>query len=187
MRIRLFATGLALSAALLSSGCATFGNPGVTSNPLIVPSADFDTVWNQTVAVVDEYFDIASENRLARQITTQPQQGATLVEPWHGDSVGFDQRLEATLQSIRRFAKVTINPAPTGGWSIKVEVYKELEDLSKPERQFGGRAVFNDQLPINRTREIVGPVALPNGWIPRGRDPKLEQAILARIRDGLFL
>ena len=64
---------------------------------------------------------------------------------------------------------------------------KELEDLAKPDRQAAGRAVFNNDFPVNRTREIVGPVPAPLQWIPRGRDSKLEQIILQRIRDGLFL
>ena len=74
-----------------------------------------------------------------------------------------------------------------GGFLVKVEVYKFLEDMIKPDRQAAGRAVFNNDFPVNRTREIVGPVPAPVGWIQRGRDLDLEQAILAGIRDALFL
>jgi hypothetical protein len=159
----------------------------VAENPLLVPSPDLDAVWNKTVAAVDKYFDIASENRLSHTIVSQPRIGSTLLEPWSGDSVGFNERLESTLQTIRRFAIVKIEPAPVGGYLVKVEVRKELEDLVKPDRQAAGRAVFNNDFPVNRIREIVGPVPVPVGWIPRGRDPNLEQAILARIRDAFFL
>ncbi len=195
-RQRRLAAGVALavlaSLPLVGAGCASLAGFGtdlglrtVSPNPLIVPSNDFDLVWNKCVAIVDEYFDIASEDRLSRTITTDPKIGATLIEPWYGDSVGFGERLEATLQTIRRFARVTINPAPSGGYAVKVEVFKELEDLAKPERQAGGRAVFDSDFPVNRTREIVGPVPIPNGWIPRGRDSKLEQVILTRLRNDL--
>jgi hypothetical protein len=68
-----------------------------------------------------------------------------------------------------------------------VEVIKFLEDLAKPDRQAAGRAVFNNDFPVNRTREIISPVPAPLGWIYRGRDQDLEQAILAGIRDALFL
>ncbi len=159
----------------------------VAENPLLVPSSDFDTVWNKTVAVVDKYFDIASENRLSRTIVTQPKIGATLIEPWSPDSVSFADRFESTLQTIRRFAIIKIEPARNGGYLVKVEVRKELEDMVKPDRQAAGRAVFNNDFPVNRTREIVGPVPAPLGWIPRGRDPNVEQAILAGVRDALFL
>jgi hypothetical protein len=88
---------------------------------------------------------------------------------------------------MRRHARVTVNPAPGGGFLVKVEVFKELEDMAKPDRQATGRAVFNNSFPVNRTYEIVGPVPLPLQWIPRGRDPKLEQVILERLRRRLFL
>lgn len=190
LRMRLFAAAVAASAALGSAGCATvsraIGPPPVSENPLIVPSADDESVWRETVAVVDEYFDVRSENRLARTIVTDPVIGATLLEPWRSDSAGFRERLESTFQTTRRFARVQIDRVP-GGFSVKVEVLKELEDLAKPDRQAAGRAVFNNDFPINRTREVVGPVPVPVQWIPRGRDTRLEQVILQRIRDALFL
>jgi hypothetical protein len=165
-----------------------FSRRPVAENPLVVPStADFETIWKATVASLDEYFDIATENRLARTIITQPKIGATLLEPWSGDSPGFESQLEATLQTIRRFAKATITPVPGGGYTVKIEVFKELEDLSKPAAQATGRAVFNNDFPVNRAREVVGAMPVPNGWIRKNRDTKLEQVILQRIRDGLFL
>jgi hypothetical protein len=159
----------------------------VVPNPIVVPSSDFENVWNKTIAVVDKYFDIESENRLSRTIRTQPQMGATLLEPWALDSATFQDRLEASLQTIRRAAVIHVDPAPTGGFLVKVEVYKFLEDMAKPDRQAAGRAVFNNDFPVNRVREVVGPVPAPIGWIKRGRDLDLEQAILAGIRDALFL
>ncbi len=164
-----------------------FSPAPIAANPLLVPSEDFEEVWNKTVAVVDKYFDIQTENRLARTIKTQPQAGATILEPWALDSPTFEDRVEATLQTLRRVAIIHIDPAPTGGHLVKVEVHKFLEDMGKPDRQPAGRAVFINDFPVNRAREIVGPVPAPLGWLSRGRDPHLEQAILANIRDELFL
>ncbi|MGC8639357.1 MAG: hypothetical protein ACP5XB_05700 [Isosphaeraceae bacterium] len=178
---------LQLPSVTLPSLSRMFSLRPVATNPLVVPSTDFDLIWNKSVAVVDKYFDIAEENRLSRKIVTQPQAGATLIEPWSWDSVTFTDRFESTLQTIRRFAIIQIDPGPTGGYLVKVEVHKELEDMVKPDRQMAGRAVFNNTFPVNRTREIVGPVPAPLGWINRGRDSHLEQVILAGIRDALFL
>jgi hypothetical protein len=187
MRIRTILAWLISVSALSQAGCATMWTQTVQPNPLIVPSSDFETVWKQSVAIVDDYFDVRTENRLARRIETDPKISATLLEPWYGDTVGFDDRLESTLQTIRRFAIVTVTDAPGGGYAVKVEVFKQLEDLAKPDRQAGGRAVFSNDFPINRTREIVGSVPLPLQWINRGRDEKLEQVILNRLRRSLFL
>jgi hypothetical protein len=188
--------GLGASQVGCSAGVSNWRAPGVTrifaptppaDNPLVVPSSDFETIWNKTVAVVDKYFDIESENRLARTIKTQPQMGATVIEPWALDSVTLEDRVEASLQTLRRVAIIHIDPAPTGGFLVRVDVQKFLEDLAKPDRQAAGRAVFTNDFPVNRVREIVGPVPAPLGWISRGRDPHLEQAILAGIRDALLL
>lgn len=191
LRMRLIAAAVAATTALGQAGCASISRAiapqAVSDNPLIVASNDFEAVWRETVTVLDEYFDIRSENRLARTIVTDPVVGATLLEPWRGDSPGLSERLESTLQTIRRFARVRVDPVPGRGFAIKVEVLKELEDLSKPDRQAAGRAVFNNDFPVNRTREIVGPVPVPVQWIPRGRDTRMEQVILQRIRDALFL
>lgn len=173
--------------SILIVGSASAPLEIVSPNPMPVPSVDFETIWNQTVSAVSTYFPIASENRMARKIVTQPQMGATLFEPWRYDSVGFRERLESTLQTIRRFAIITVIDAPTGGFAVRVEVYKELEDLAKPDRQMGGLAVFKNDFPVNRVREVIGPIPVPLQWIPRGRDPKLEQAILAQLRSALFL
>jgi hypothetical protein len=184
--------GIVLALALVVlAGCQASRGLGrvrtVSPNPLVVPSDDFEAIWRECVAVLDEYFDIAREDRLARTIVTNPKMGATLFEPWYGDSAGPAERLEATLQSIRRFARIKVDAAPGGGYAVKVEVHKELEDLAKPERQAGGRAVFDADFPVNRTREIVGPVPIPNGWIWKGRDTELEQVILTRLRNNLYL
>jgi hypothetical protein len=195
MRPRLIAgaalVAVSVSAALGLGGCASVSRVisprPVCDNPLIVPSNDFEAIWRETTGVLDEYFDIRTENRLARTIVTDPVTGATLLEPWRGDSVGFHDRLESTMQTVRRFARVQIDPVPGRGYAVKVEVLKELEDLARPDRQSFGRAVFNNDFPVNRTREIVGPMPVPVQWIPRGRDTQHEQTILNRIRDGLFL
>ncbi len=175
---------------------ASWGKPSVSRifapqpaipNPLAVPSSDFEDVWTKCVAVVSKYFPVASENRLAGIIRTDSPMTGSLLEPWSPDSVGFRDRLEATLQTLRKFAVIHVDPGPTGGYLVKVEVIKELEDLSKPDRQPAGRAVFYNDFPVNRTRDIVGPVPSPLGWIRQGRDTNLEQAILAGIRDALLL
>jgi hypothetical protein len=172
----------------MQAGCSTLrhlrGDVPV-SNPLVIPSVDFETIWNTTVAVLDDYFQIASENRLQRRIVTEPNVGGTVLEPWDRDSGDLYDRLESTLQTIRRFAIVTVDPDPTGmGYAVRIEVFKELEDMVRPERAPAGRAIFSNEIPVNRTREIVGPVDLPQGWIPKGRDMVVEQAIYVNFNEN---
>ena len=102
----------------------------------------------------------------------------TLIEPWTSDAVTFYDRLEATLQTIRKFAVVHVDPAPTGGYLVKVEVYKELEDMTKPASQPAGRAAFYNDFPVNRTRDVVGtdPHAVGVDLDGAGHEPGAERS-----------
>ena len=175
--------------------------PPVKSS-VVIPPLDAETIWKQMVDVADDYFKVAAEQRVTfangvpteGRIDTFPQTGATLLEPWRADSVGFRERLESTLQSIRRIGTMRLTPDPAG-WRIEVVVNKELEHLARPMRATTGGASFrnDDSLyrygtPLPTLGQQVGdqprPVAAPTpnlGWIPMGRDPLLEQRMLSKV------
>lgn len=171
-------------------------------NSVVIPPLDAEVVWNKLVDVADDYFRVAGEQRpvfagglpTEGRIDTYPQTGATLLEPWRGDSVGFRERLESTMQSIRRIAAIRLIPDPAG-WRIEVTVEKELENLRRPMMATVGGASFrnDDSLyrygtPLPTLGQRIGdqprPVASPTpaaGWIPLGRDPLLEQRMLGKV------
>ena len=65
---------------------------------------------------------------------------------------------------------------------MSLTVFKELEDLPKPERAAAGGAAFRSDPSIDREFEIVDPTVVSHVWIPKGRDVPLEQKILRKIR-----
>jgi hypothetical protein len=176
-------------------------SPGAR-NSVVIPPLDAEQVWKQMVDVVDDYFKVQSEQRVVfsngvpaeGRIDTYPQTGATLLEPWRRDSIGFRERLESTLQSIRRTGSMRLIPDPAG-WRIETVVLKELEYLPRPMRATTGGASFrnDDSLyrygtPLPTLGQQVGdqprPVANPTpnlGWIPLGRDPLLEQRMQSQV------
>ncbi|HVU90126.1 MAG TPA: hypothetical protein VHD36_22535 [Pirellulales bacterium] len=192
------------------TGCATVKTPPpLFPNPVLAPPIDRDVFWDQLVAVVDDYFDIKSEDRVRLvdnmltlgRIDTVPELGATLLEPWRKDSVGFYERLESTYQTIRRRALIQVVPTDNGGYMVDVAVYKELEDLRRPDHANAGDATFrnddsldryNDQTQgptttldsfptYGRARGPIGPQPFTLGWIPLGRDAVLEQRMIADL------
>ena len=118
---------------------ATPQTPGL-QNPMLVAVADRDLLWDQVVDALDDYFMIQREERVRQvgdvllegRIETFPVGGATLLEPWRKDSTPGPERLQSTLQSIRRRAVVRVTPTG-GGYFIDLAVYKELEDLASPQ------------------------------------------------------
>ncbi len=178
------------------------GPPPGQRNSVVIPPLDAELVWTKMVDVTDDYFKVQSEQRVVfaagvpteGRIDTFPQTGATVLEPWRGDSVGWTERWESTLQSIRRIGTMRLIP-DSNGWRVEVVVNKELEFLPRPMRATAGGASFrnDDSLyrygtPLPTLGQQVGdqprPVAAPTpsvGWIPLGRDPLLEQRMLGKL------
>jgi hypothetical protein len=178
-----------LSLLLLSlcgslSGCA-MGRPMVMSNPVFVPAGNEDAAWERTVDVVHDYFDIERENRIIGSqpgvIETRYRIGASLLEPWHRDSQGFENRLESSLQSIRRKAIVSVTPAQ-GGYLVGIEVFKEIEDLPGIANNTAGGATFAQTSPLRRDLDLVTGQSSPSGWVALGHDEILESEMLRRVQ-----
>lgn len=177
---------------LLCGGCAVWGPPPPVvaeyENPALFPIADRDFAFDQVVDVVDSLFRIERQDRIRLigdvetegRIETFWETGSTAFEPWRGDSVGAYERTESTLQSIRRRATVRLIPAGSG-YLVDVTVYKELEDLIRPERATVGAATFRYDDGLTPFTEPVGGQPYTVGWIPQGRDVALEQKIIAQL------
>ena len=200
MRNRI-ALGLTLVAL---AGCAPgpygYGPPGYAGsglpqplplryeNPSLVPLADPHVVWESVVDAVDNYFRIDREEPVRQigatltegRLETFPEVGATLLEPWRQDSANAYERLESTLQSIRRRAMVRVIPAG-GGYLVEVQVEKQLEDCIQPEHARAGAATMRYDNTLTRIVNPVGEQEVTKGWISQGRDAALEQRILGDL------
>jgi len=160
---------------------------------MLVPVVDEELVWDQIVDVVSDYFKLTREQRARRSgevmmegfIEAAPQEGATWLEPHRRDSVGKFNRWESTFQTIRRRAVVRVIPDP-GGYLVEVIVEKELEHLPNPEKATAGAATFrnDNSLPSQRLEQASRTRSSPR-WIQLGRDPPLEQRMLAEIHARL--
>ncbi|MCI0335566.1 MAG: hypothetical protein L0228_20350 [Planctomycetes bacterium] len=165
--------------------------PSLGPNPIVVPVTNEDLAWDQIADVVSDYFTIAREQRARLDVGTEgrietaPQDGATWLEPHRHDSVGSFNRWESTFQTIRRRALLRVIP-DAAGYLVEVVVEKELEDLPNPEKATAGAAVFrsDDSLPSRRLEDVSRARSSPR-WIQLGRDPLLEQRMLADIQARL--
>jgi hypothetical protein len=143
--------------------------------------------------VVDDYFTIDKEEPVRviggtvvrGRIATKPLSGATVFDQlWRPDGVTRYLRWEATLQSIRRYALVSVSPTE-GGFFIDVQVFKEQEDVAQTERATAGAATFRHDGSIERYTDSVSTAPPTIGWIPLGRDLPVEQQMLAEIKARL--
>jgi hypothetical protein len=192
--------GLLIALLLAAGGCASgsLRNPQTLVRPetfspdnqiTITPSeagpAAYAVLFDRVLDVIDDYFDIESENRYDGRIVAKPRICPGIEQPWKPGSPDFFERALATAQTYRHRSFVLIQPSEDGGYIIGVTVFKELEDLPKPSRDSAGGANFRSTATIERQFEIVDPSIVDTNWIPKGRDFALEQKILNKIQRQL--
>lgn len=157
-------------------------------NPLELPPAEDDFVWSQVVDAVDDYFRISREQPVQNsgnmildgRIETSYRVGASVLEPWRKDStVGFE-RLQSTLQSIRRRAILTVRPRGAG-YTIEIVVQKDLEDIDHTQDATETTTAVRYDGTVVRIEDAFDDSPSTLGWIPLGRDTSLEQVMLRDI------
>lgn len=184
--------GIGLILAAIGLGCAgrpLAENPGLIRPDAISPNPayialgppDYAAVFETCLNVLDDYFEIAYANRYDGTIRSHPKVAPGLEQPLKFGSPDLRERLLATLQSIRYRSEIVIEPAPQGGYSVSVIVYKEIEDLARPIRATTGSASFQSDNTVDRQYEVVDPSIIDSNWAPLGRETYLEQAIIQRI------
>ncbi len=181
--------------ATISIGCGqiryrlTGSQPQTTlPNPVQLPPANDQFIWQQTIDSVDDYFRIAREQPVQNsggmvmdgRIETAYLVGATVMEPWRRDSTAGFERLQSTLQSIRRRATVIVRPNGAA-YSLEVIVQKELEDTDRTEYATESNAQRRHDGTLLRKSDDYDDSPQTLGWIPLGRDSSLEQAIMRDI------
>ena len=149
-------------------------------------------MWDQIVDTVDDYFEIAREQRVQNlegvitegRLETHPLPGATVFEPWRLDSTPGFETVHASLQSVRRQATIRVVPVSTG-YSLHVIVRKELEDVDRPAFSTPGSTLPRHDGSIVRADGELDEEPLTLGWIGVGRDAELEQVMIQHIRGRL--
>ncbi|MEO9595044.1 hypothetical protein [Rhodopirellula bahusiensis] len=181
--------------ATLSAGCGQLAYrlgtdfpPQYVPNPLDLPPVPADFLWLQVVDAVDDVFKISREQPVVNQpgavlegrLETSYKVGGSILEPWRKDSSPGFERLQSTLQSIRRRAIVHVRPH-SNGYSVEIIVQKDLEDTDRT--QYATETTAGQRHDGSRTSRVDdfddNPQTL--GWIPLGRDTTLEQILLQDI------
>ncbi|TWU47705.1 hypothetical protein Poly59_45460 [Rubripirellula reticaptiva] len=194
-RRTLLASMLAIAATSITAGCGQLAYrlkndvpDTFVPNPLELPPANDVFVWSQVIDAVDDYFRIVREQPVQNSdgiildgtVETSYQIGASLLEPWRKDSTAGFERLQSTLQSIRRRATITVRPRGAA-YTIEVIVQKDLEDTDRSQYATESTAAVRHDGTIVRQQDGYDDSPQTLGWIPLGRDVSLEQVILRDI------
>jgi hypothetical protein len=189
---------LGWAACLLAAGCATtppldnpvlVRAPDAVENPVLVSpgmptGAAYREVFEKTIDILDDYFELLPPDPYDGRILTKPRIAPGYEQFWKPGNPDTRGRLLATFQTIRQTATARIWAGEHGGYLVNVVVVKELEDLPRPTQARIGNALFQEAPGVDRVLEVVtGETTADRTWFRVGRDYALEQQILRRIRD----
>ncbi|APZ93021.1 hypothetical protein [Fuerstiella marisgermanici] len=179
-----------VTAVLMLGGCLSgppAGNMPQGVSAIQVSADKQDLMWERAVAILNNYhFMVARESKIEGVIETEYRAGSNLFEPWHHDSVGYANRLESTVQSIRRKAIVTFQNSSPGLVTISVRVDKEIEDVPGLAANYEGGATFSESQLLDRNLDQVVGQAGASRWLHRGTDPALEAELMRQIQSAVI-
>jgi len=177
-------------------GCASTSsteNPYVirgslpNENPLFVPQGhdaqQYQRVYDTVYDVCQKFFDIANSNMYAGEIVSVPRISAGVFDWFSYEWYDGYELWQSTAQSIRRRLQVQITPAEVGGYFVLVKIVKELEDPGQSVAPLVQRRLRPDD-----TMDVVGVVPSSiqrSRWIDMGRDTRLEELIINKLKEKL--
>lgn len=175
------------------SGCS---QPLVeVANPLEIDKSEYTRMYHAAMGVLRDYgFRLDRRSHRFGTVTTKDMGCSTVFEPWQRTNSTDLQAWESTINQQRRHAVITLEPtglesvtAPPSTdsaskvYRLRVEVF--LERVQMPTLYLPGSTSGHGVLGVLRSvptewadRGIDSPY-----WRPMGRDPLLEQRLLADI------
>ncbi len=187
--LRTIAAALVGSILLPLAGCeVNYTQPVVSPQPMTPQERNFETVWQGSIQMLDQYGFASdplrggTQDRREGVIRTAPMVGRHWFEFWRKDYAGNFDLAENTLQTIYRQVTVRVKPASPNStqYSALVEVQTFRSDKTprwQPHDtstiysmfQVPGQAISEHTFVLNETTEPPGTVV-----VPLGRNTELE-------------
>ena len=175
-----------IPALAVSLECSQSPSDSYTSRQILAiesGSEAADGLWEGVKETLRYHgFPLDRVDRRAGVITTMPVTSQQIFEFWRRDVVTWADRWEASLNPIRRWVEVCIQPIE-GEFGQRLTFVVHKERLSSPDRQFTSSGavyrLFDEQVPAvtERRRDSVR----KERWLSLGRDAALENHLLNSV------
>ncbi len=166
-------------------------------NPIEIDRVEYTRMYRAAVDVLQDYgFRLNRHSHRFGLITTQHQDAPSAFEPWRPANTSASQAWENTLNHQRYQAVVSIEPVDTNpskrpreqaataqpaSYRLRVEVFIERHQ-TPGQRLNGSTASPNIYDALDAMPQELKDRGIERAyWLPLGRDPDLEQHILADI------
>lgn len=160
------------------------------ANPMTVSDVNYDKLWQTSLELLSEEYDIPYMNKEEGVIRAGFKEGGTLVNFWESDASSFKGVIRETFYLTRRLVALNLKKSD-GGCSIEAQVMKQrnvsrnypYRDIVEVEPYtFDPREAdyypFDSVIFPNREDAYIAQSAV---WIPDGRDADYEKNLVRQI------
>ncbi|HUV39204.1 MAG TPA: hypothetical protein VMY39_06295 [Planctomycetota bacterium] len=157
----------------------------VSAPPQPTPSAEvtsdsYDRLWDATVAVVEQHFDLFVRRKDEGYIVSTYKRGEPLPEDLKRDAQTCYDATEEFLHVVRRRLTARVTEQKPGLYAVRLEVIRERQGYVPPTPDYATYSLYDrQQTSLNDAADQTNTVT----WRPLGRDVYLENTLLTRIRD----
>jgi len=169
-------------AGSLSAGCQTARPIQTQVDVQLGDEEAYRQFWLHAIRSVRHFgYDLDRADPAAGVITTHPVTSKQWFEFWRNDTLAADQVAQASVHTIRRHIRVTVQP--TAGNEYRVEAVVNVERQEVPEQQVttASNAVQAFNPKTQGRYSASGMAEAGTYWEDLGRDPVLEAALLKQI------
>ncbi len=170
-------------AGLLPAGCQT-ARPLHTQVDVQLDDQDaYRQFWLHAIRSVRHFgYDLDRADPAAGVITTRPLTSKQWFEFWRNDTLAADQVVQASLHTVRRHIRLTVQPT-AGEGEYLVDAVVNVERQEMPERQVTSATnavqAFNPRFPAPNPPGGTAEAGIY--WEDLGRDAVLEAALLKQV------
>ena len=160
-------------------GCASSHKKEEVANPLEI-SLPYEVVWRATVDTIEKDFQIERQDHEGGRIVTRYKEGRTILEPWGMDAQTRYEKLEETVNRVRRRVEAEVTPGE-GMSTVAVTVVRERLNYEPPATEYeeGPPAT-----PEEREQAAIAAARTPREqWTFMGSDDLVAQRILREIAE----
>ena len=175
-----------VTTTVLLTGCSTCPVAIHSTSPVQLDGKVPQILQTAETLLRNMHFTIDKSDPDAGILKTHPLPGAQWFECWRRDNMGWNNHIEANLQSIRRTVEMRFIPREN---HVLAECRVTTERFNAPQKPVTNAAhVYTSLSRSSRTLQNLAHNEHQEhlaGWSPLGQDQRLADAILRRLETKL--
>ncbi|KPL03151.1 MAG: hypothetical protein AMK75_01850 [Planctomycetes bacterium SM23_65] len=162
----------------LVSGCAQPPAPPQELPP--VASRDYDLLWQATLNVVEEHFELWVKRKEDGYIISTYKRGEPLPDEYARDAQTGYHAAEEFLHIVRRRLTGRVLEDYPGVYRLHLEIIRERQGYLPPSREYSSSySLYEPRKSMLNEAADQGPTVT---WYRLGRDLHLEKELLRRVQ-----